>query len=206
MIDTAAVHHFASPLLQFRRAHPEVDLKLEVSSSAELAERLSDGLLDLVVMVDHTSDDSVGEVDQLDGAGELLVGDYFETPLLVEELHAYAPPGVAVGDVSQWGPWVTFPASSRTRAHIARALRRSGTDFEVVAETSQPAVLREMVQLGMGWTVLAPIDAEREPHALQRASKTPVAHRRLILKRRAGTDVTPPVARLSAVLLESVGR
>ena len=57
-----------------------------------------------------------------------------------------------------------------------------------------------MVRLGMGWTVLAPIDAETGPHALRRFGDDPIGERMLTLVRRA--DRAPNVA--LATLLDSL--
>ena len=190
MIDTAAVHHFGDALMRHRAQHPDVALGLTVRPSGELFELLRSGDLDVVVAVDPT--DLGAPVDDL----ELH-------PLVVEPLFVYAPRGVLVGKPSEWGPWVSFPVDSRTRGLVARELRRLGAGFDVVAESSQPAVLREMVQLGMGWTVLSPVDAEREPHALHRAVPEPVAQRVLSLARRRDRVPSEAVARFITHLLSS---
>ncbi len=186
MIDTAAVHHFGDALMAFRSVHPDVALRLLVQPSASLLERLHAGEVDAVVCV------------QPDPSPKLQI-----VPLLTEALHVYAPPGVAAGPPATWGPWVSFPSDSRTRALVGRSLRPRGIAFNVVAESSQPAVLREMVQLGMGWTVLAAVDAEREPHALRRVVEAPVAERVLALCRRSDRQPAAALERLIEVLLPS---
>ena len=184
MIDTAAIHHFGDELVAFRRARPELTVRLLVQPSNALLDLLRSGELDVIVCVDPDPDDRL-----------------VMQPLIVEPLYVYSPPGTDVGPRSTWGPWVSFPAASRTRALMARRLRASGTNFEVVAESSQPAVLKEMVRLGMGWTVLAPVDAETEPHALERAHLEPVAERMLTLVRRADRTPNPALA----ALLDTLG-
>jgi DNA-binding transcriptional LysR family regulator len=186
MIDTAAVHHFGDALVAFRTAHPDVSLRLLVQPSASLLDALDAGEVDAIVCV------------QPEATEDLEI-----TPLLAEALHVYAPPGTTAGPPERWGPWVSFPADSRTRALVGRALRPRGVNFTVVAESSQPAVLREMVQLGMGWTVLAAVDAEREPHALRRAIDAPVAERVLALCRRSDREPSAALARLIDTLLRS---
>lgn len=186
MIDTAAVHHFGDALMSFRQSHPDVTLRLLVQPSASLLDALRAGEVDAIVCVRPEPDD------------ELSI-----TPLLAESLHVYAPPGISIGPPESWGPWVSFPADSRTRALVGRALRPRGITFNVVAESSQPAVLREMVQLGMGWTALAAVDAEREPHALRRAVEAPVAERVLALCRRADREPSAALQRLVEVLVPS---
>ncbi len=44
--------------------------------------------------------------------------------------------------------------------------------------------LREMVRLGMGWTVLPAVQAEAPPHPLVRARRAPIAVRELVLMSR----------------------
>lgn len=168
MIDTAAIHHFGDVLVGFRHANPDVTLRLQVRPSNELIELLFAGEIDAAVVVDPPDDDRLTL-----------------QPLLVEPLYAYAPPGSRVGAPKTWGPWVGFASGSRTRSAIARELRRAGANYEVVAESSQPAVLREMVQLGMGWCVLPVSDAESEPHSLTRARAKPIAKRTLTLVQRS---------------------
>lgn len=184
MIDTAAIHHFGETLVRFRSIHPEVSVQLSVSSSARLFDDLRAGELDVVVAVRPPETEGL----------ELR-------PLVSEPLYVYAPPGTAVGKPATWGPWVGFPADSRTRSLVTRELRKRGTVVNVIAESSQPAVLCEMVRLGMGWTVLSAVDAEREPHFLQRAVEAPVAERELTLARRADRLPTEALIRFISMLM-----
>jgi DNA-binding transcriptional LysR family regulator len=184
MIDTAAVHHFGDALVRFRTMHPDVSVRLTVRPSAQLLELLRSGELDVVIAVASDAD-----------AGLLL------RPLVVEPLYVYAPRTTVAGPPSSWGPWVSFPSDSRTRALVAKALRSLGAEFEVVAESSQPAVLREMVRLGMGWAVLATVDAEGEPHVLRRAVADPVAERVLALAHRVDRTPSPTLERFIAMLV-----
>ncbi len=188
MIDTAAVHHFGEALVRFRMLHPELAVRLTVRPSAQLFELLDAGELDVVIAV------SPGE----------LTG-VVERSLVVEPLYVYAPPSVQIAAPSSWGPWVTFPADSRTRKIAASALQRRGVEFTVVGESSQPAVLREMVRLGMGWTVLAAVDAEREPHVLRRAVADAVAERVLTLVHRSDRRPSVALERFIAMLVSEAG-
>ena len=61
------------------------------------------------------------------------------------------------------------------------ALARVGAPFEVVAESHQPDVLREMVGMGLGWTVLPVAQAESGAHPLTPARVKPLAQRHLVL-------------------------
>ena len=179
MIDTAAIHHFGDTLIDFRSANPDLTVRLFVQPSNALLDLLRAGEVDAVVCVDPDQDDR-----------------FVLEPLIAEPLYVYAPPAARVGPPTTWGPWVTFPGASRSRSLMARHLRAKGAPFEVVAESSQPAVLKEMVRLGMGWTVLSPVDAETEPHALTRARKTPIAERTLTLVRRKDRVPNPALTSL----------
>ena len=72
--------------------------------------------------------------------------------------------------------------------------------MNVIAESSQPRVLCEMVRLGMGWTVLSAVDAEREPHALKRAMPEPIVERVLTLALRADRPPSGALERFVAQL------
>ncbi len=173
MIDAAAVEHFPEQLRTFRRANSEVELMLSVAPSGELLDRLLRGELDLAVVV---------EPDALPAEVEC-------TALLEEDVVVVPPEGATAGPVEDWGPWVLFPAGSHTRALIERELRTRGARVEVVAESHQPEVLREMARLGVGWTVLPAVQAGAQPRrrssAARSAERLPVvlARRRLVVAR-----------------------
>ena len=173
MIDLAAITLFGADLKQFLRSHPSLDFHLEVSGSASLCAQVHAGQLDMAVVVEPPSNS----------------GSLSFVPLLEDELAIYAPAGVPVGPPASWGPWVTFPPQSHTRALIAKALADLGVQFDVVAESHQPEVLRGMVELGLGWTVLPTRQAETPPAALARASSEVVARRRLVVARRYDNPV-----------------
>lgn len=182
LIDTAAIHHFGEALVRFRTLHPDLAVRLTVRPSGQLFELLLAGELDVVIAV------APGELPSL-----------ATRALVAEPLYVYGPPSSAPG--SEWGPWVTFPADSRTRSLIASELQKRGVAFPVVGESSQPAVLREMVRLGMGWTVLSAVDAEREPHALRRAVDEPLTVRMLTLAHRLDRRPSPALERFIAMLV-----
>lgn len=183
MIDAAAVLHFPDELGSFRATHPDVALHLTVAPSASLLAQLVSGALDLVVCVEPPAAPAGVEV----------------RPLMPDELVVYAPSGRAPGPPSTWGPWVLFPRDSHTRQLIVDALGRAGAPIEVVAESHQPEVLREMVLLGMGWTVLPGAQAEHGERPL--GAGRPLVTRQLVLARRAGAVADPAVDALATDLL-----
>src|SRR6185312_8999498 len=126
----------------FRRERPDVQLTLSVAPSAELLRGVRDGSLDLAVCVAPPSPPP-----------GLATVELMREPLIV-----LAPPGTTIGPPSTWGPWVTFPAGSHSRALILGELARLGAPATIAAESHQPDVLRQMVELGLGWTVLPNAD------------------------------------------------
>ena len=185
-IDAVAVHHRAAAIRRHRRVSPDLDLRLTVAPSGALLDSLRVGDLDLVVCVE-SADPPVG----------------IDTVICLEEpLHAYAPDGAAVGAPATWGPWVTYPDGSHTRSVIAAGLMAVGAPFEVVAESNQPDVLREMVRLGMGWAVLPEAQAEAGVESLERVRRLPIGVRRLVVARRSGAPPDAAVEALATVLVE----
>lgn len=179
MIDAAAVHHLHDAMTRFRAEHPEVDVRLVVAPSGELLDQIRRGDLDIAVVVDPTSTE------------ELEI-----SPIVTEPLVVVAPIDVEVGDVTTWGPWVLFPRGSRTRELIERALVTRGATVDVVAESHQPDVLREMTRLGMGWTVLPQAQSGR----IEDAKEIVVAERHLVLVRPASRSENPAADVFAAAL------
>ncbi len=191
MIDVGAVHHYPDHLAAFRSAHPDVELRLMVSASQTLLNRLAAGELDLAVCV-------APEGPSADRSDGLVV-----THLLDEPLAVYAPGRQKIGKPDTWGPWITFPAESLTRKTVAAALRKLGAPFDVVAESHQPDVIREMVNLSLGWTVLPRVQAERGDRPLRRAVKADLTTRQLVAARRESATnplIDELLGRLSGVV------
>lgn len=183
MIDVAAVDLSSEALRVFRRERPDVELRLTVAPSGTLVEQLRRGALDLVVCVRPDDESGLAVI-----------------PLYEEALAVYAPPGLRPGPPDTWGPWVTFPPGSSTRAIIAGALRRAGARFDVVADSHQPDVLAAMVRVGVGWTVLPVLQAERGPEPLTPVRGGPLIRRTLAAVRRTGHASTPAAEALLAEL------
>jgi len=187
MIDAAAVEHFSPTLRRFRSDRPDLDLRLSVTNSTALLTSLRRAELDLVVCVEPPG----------------LVESIVTTPLTSEPLLVHAPDRSALAlPPGEWGPWVTFPAGSHTRQVIQQALRRLGAPFDVVAESHQPEVLREMVRVGLGWTVLPPVSGQRPTPSP--AAGPPIAERRLVVVRRAEAVPNPAGEALERALHAAV--
>ena len=181
MIDAAAVGHFAEPLRRFRADHTDLVLRLAVAPSGALLDQLEAGELDVVVCVEPPTPRR----------------GIATTPILTEELAVHSPTGTRPTRPATWGPWVLFPAGSHTRALIEARLDELGAPREIVAESHQPEVLRAMVRLGVGWTVLPVVqgeDAEGLP-----AGRV-ITHRRLVAATREGAAPDPAAQLLLAAL------
>jgi DNA-binding transcriptional LysR family regulator len=179
LIDVAAVVHFPDVLRAFRTEHSAVDLTLTVASSRSVLDDLQRGALDLVVCVEPP--EPVAGIDC--------------ALLLSEPMVVYGPPDTVTTDPSQWGPWVLFPESSHTRRLVSARLGELGVRLDVAAESHQPDVLREMVLLGLGWTVLPRSQGESERGELSVGRQ--ILERRLVLARRVGAVTDPAVDELA---------
>ena len=178
MIDTAALGSLAPAVASFRAGQPDVAVSIVVEPSVSLTERVAAGELDLAVVVAPNP-----VTDRLGRRLEM-------TPLYDEAIHVYPPVQVGRGGArrtvpSNWGPWVTYPAGSQSRELIAGALARLGVTMSVVAESSNPDVLRQMVRLGVGWSALPRDVAESGPAPLRRLAGAPLTHRGIVALRRS---------------------
>ncbi|MHB8577061.1 MAG: LysR family transcriptional regulator, partial [Dehalococcoidia bacterium] len=144
MIDAASLYVLPDVVRRFREAYPGVDLKLSVETSSVLLQRLRAFALDLAFVVGPVED-----------------ADLRATEVLREPLYLYQP-ATDASDAGQ-ARWVLYPQGSRTRAIIDAAFAGAGITPVVALESGNPQVLRQMVALGLGWSVLPPAIAESEP-------------------------------------------
>jgi|TARA_B110000483_G_scaffold199871_1_gene239831 DNA-binding transcriptional LysR family regulator len=179
MIDVAAVVHFPDVLRTFRAERIDVEFMLSVAPSRSLLDDVQRGALDLAVCVEPP---------------EPIVG-VDTTSLLSEPMIVYGPPDSTIGAPSSWGPWVLFPSDSHTRRLVVERLSALGAPVTVAAESHQPDVLREMVLLGLGWTVLPRSQGESERGAMTVGDQ--ILERKLVLARRAGVVTDPAVDELA---------
>jgi DNA-binding transcriptional LysR family regulator len=182
MIDVAALFHFPDVLARFRADRPDVDLHLTVAPSRGLLDALRIGDLDVVVCVDP---------------GQLPPG-IVATPVLDERLVVYAPLGTVIGAAANWGPWVLFPTDSFSRALIEDALRARSVPITIAAESHQPDVLRQMVDLGLGWTVLPAVQGPDDRTAV---AGPELLTRRVVVAHRDAAVTDPAVEELRSRLL-----
>lgn len=127
-IDAVTLYLARDRVQSFIASHPDIDVRLTVAGSGALVSALAGREIDVAIVVGpEPAHDSV--------------------EVAVEELRIYG----RSGDDRRA---VLYRAGSRTRSLIDEGLRASGIVPDVVAEASDPAVLRELAALGVGWTVL----------------------------------------------------
>ncbi len=165
MIDAAGLYLLPATVRSYRAQYPDVDLALSIEGSEVLVQRVMEGDLDLAFVVAPAEGVESEEI-------------------LVEPLFVYAARG------SRGGPdqveWFLYPSGSHTRIAIDQALARLGLEPRVTLESGNPSVLRQMADLGLGWTVLPATVAESGGRPLRRWGEA-IGERRLLAVRRVGS-------------------
>jgi DNA-binding transcriptional LysR family regulator len=182
MIDAASLYVLPSVIRAYREQHPDVELHVRVDTSNPLLEQLRALELDVVFAIGPPDPDIAG------------------LEIVREPLHVYAPPDAAdpfapPGDAE----WALYQSGSRTRASIDAGLRRLGIEPRVTLESGNPEVLRQMVALGLGWSVLPPAVAEAAAHETHGERGALVAERSLFAMRRIAAAPNPRAEALIAL-------
>jgi DNA-binding transcriptional LysR family regulator len=172
MIDAASLYVLPAAVRQFRNQHPDVELQLTVDRTAILLDQLRRSALDLAFVVGPVTE------------------QFTATELREEPLYLYGPPDATAPEA---GDWVLYPTGRQTRALIDEGLARRAIRPRVTLESDSPDVLRQLVALGLGWSVLPEGVAEAGPQPLQRFSDEPIAQRTLLALRRTGVEADPRV-------------
>ena len=142
VIDAAVLYLLPHALEEFRRNQPDVDLKIFVGDSNTQLQKLRDFEIDLAFIVEPVPQDLVGE------------------EVARESLFLYAPDDWNIFST----PWALLPAGSRTRALIDRGLATLGITPNIALESRNPIVLRQLVALGFGCSVLSEAVTAELPH------------------------------------------
>ena len=177
MIDAASLYALPSAIRAFRESHPEVQLELVVDRSGLLLERLARFELDLAFVVGP------------------VAPEFDAVEVLNEPLYLYAPPGTT--EEPSEGEWVLYPPGRQTRRIIDAGLAARGIWPRISLESDNPAVLGQMVALGLGWSVLPEGVVEGVSPELAASRREQIAERTLLAARRAQS---PPDARAEAFL------
>ena len=178
MVDAACLYVMPGALRRFREESPKVELELTVDTSGVLLAKLRDFDLDVAIVVGPVESDDVQA-----------------RPVVAEPMHIYRPEGAS--RKPQDARWLLYPAKSHTRRLINDALGREGLVPRIVMEGNNPAVLRQMVAMGLGWSVLPEAVVAADPDGLERHQKKPLVHRELVAVCRADA---PPDMRVDRLL------
>ena len=165
MIDAGSLYVLPQTVRAFREASPGVQVRLVVDRSAVLLDRLTRFELDVAFVVGPPPE------------------GYRSTEVLREPLYVYAPPDS--GEPPEQGDWALYPQGRRTRLLIDEGLALRGLRPRVTLESDNPAVLRQMVALGLCWSVLPAEIAEAGTPSLRPQRRDLVAERTLLAVRRA---------------------
>jgi DNA-binding transcriptional LysR family regulator len=187
MIDAASLYVLPSTIRTYREQHPEVELHVRVDTSNPLLEQLRAFDLDVVFAVGPPDPDITG------------------VEIVREQLHVYAPldasdPSAPPDDAE----WALYETGSRTRGVIDAGLQRLGIRARVTLESGNPEVLRQMVALGLGWSVLPAAVAEAATRDAQGQRGPLVAERALCAMWRAAAAPNPRAAALVALATRGV--
>jgi len=141
---TVCLHVFPALLKEFRRRHPNVDVKLTTGATPVLLERIRSGVIDvglLTLPVDGT--------------------DLTQVPVMREELLLVLPPAHKLARLRRVSPadlvgqpWVLFERGSSTRRVIDDMMHRDGIRPRIVMETENVEILKALTMIGMGLTIL----------------------------------------------------
>jgi LysR family nitrogen assimilation transcriptional regulator len=162
-IDAVMLYLARDEVRAFVDDHPAVDVRMVVAGSGRLVELLDARELDVAVLVGPEP-------------------NHAATPVAEETLRIYG----RHGDERRC---VLYPDESRTRRLIDVGLAGRGIDADVMATAGDPAVLRELAALGVGWTVLPVAVAEAEGVEPPTPRGPIVAERPIVaIRRQAGAD------------------
>lgn len=174
LIDTAMLYTCSAAVDQMHR-ELGAQLRVQVAGSDELSDLVRSGGLDAALVVD----DPLAAVDDT---------SLIRTPVLDEPMWLVAPP-----DGSQQ-LWVMCAPQSRTRVIAERSLRAHLPDWstsQIVMESHDPAVLRQMVATGFGASVLPDSVLNLPGPEIVRAHPEPIGTRPLVLIRRGSAPFDP---------------
>ncbi len=152
---TVCLHVFPSLLKEFRRRHPDVEVKLTTGGTPQLLERLRSGTVDVALLTLP-----------VEGA------DLMQVPVLREELLLVTHPSHPVARQRRikaqdldGQPLVLFERGSSTRRVIDDMIAREQIGPRIVMETENVEILKAFVSIGMGMTIIPYQAVAREVRA-----------------------------------------
>jgi DNA-binding transcriptional LysR family regulator len=154
---TVCLHVFPSLLKEYRRRHPEVEIKLTTGSTPQVLERLRAGIVDVALLT-------------LPAEG----ADLMQVPVMREELLLVTHPTHPVARQRRirardldGQSLVLFERGSSTRRVIDDMIAREQIGPRIVMETENVEILKALVAIGMGMTIIPYQAIAREVRAGQ---------------------------------------
>lgn len=154
---TVCLHVFPSLLKEYRRRHPQVDVKLTTGGTPQVLERIRSGTVDVALLTLP-----------VEGA------DLTQVPVMREELLLVTHPSHRVAKQRKvrarelhGQPLVLFERGSSTRRVIDTMLAREGITPAIVMETENVEILKALVAIGIGMTIIPYQAVAREVRAGQ---------------------------------------
>jgi len=145
---TIAGYWLPRHLASFRRAHPDIDVRLSIGNTAQVAASVREGMADLGFVE--------GVVDDAQISAEPVAGD--SMVLVVGPEHPWAARRrIGAGEFSG-SDWILREKGSGTRSVFEAALRKSGIDpagLRVAMELPSNDAVRAAVEAGMGATAIS---------------------------------------------------
>lgn len=152
---TVCLYVFPPLLKEFRRHHPDVDIKVITGGTPRLVRKLRSGAADLGLLTLPVEDAALATV-----------------PVIHEELLLVAPPsnrlvnGRAVPTSTLVGqPFILFEQGSNTRRVLDEFFVRADIKPRVVAETENVEIIKSMVVSGLGVSIVPYQSVAREIRA-----------------------------------------
>jgi DNA-binding transcriptional LysR family regulator len=152
---TVCLYVFPPLLKEFRRAHPAVEVKVIPGATPRLVRQLRAGAADLGLLTLPVNDPNL-----------------ISTPVMREELLLVTAPTHSLARRRQIGPqdlvgqpFVLFEASSNSRRTIDEFFMKEHISPRVVSETENVEIIKAMVQIGLGITIIPYQAVAREVRA-----------------------------------------
>ncbi len=124
----------------FRKQYDGIQIKLIVSDSKDITDKMEQGLID------------VGFVGARDNSKKLEFRKLFEDTIVIIAPHGY-PSSIALDNIKKY-PFIMREQGSGTRNFFYSALKNAGinplTDLQIVAELTDTEAIKEAVKSGMG--------------------------------------------------------
>lgn len=149
---TVSLYVFPSLLKEFRRMHPEVDVKVLTGSSDRLLRKLRSGTADLGLLTLPIEEPDLVTVPVMRE----------EMVLVMYPTHALARKGRLEPQELARQPFILYEPGSNTRRTIDRFFARESIQPRIVMETENVEIIKAMVRSGIGITVISQHAVERE--------------------------------------------